>query len=370
MAINPAYTTAGELETLLKRSYQTRKSCLSFVEAVFLLNSREALLRSKPAFPSMRDTMSTQQFSDFTLAVPLDLSLLVGKSKNSLISEFEIIPSHKDVFVIKHLPYVDDKLHTHDYFELNYVYVGSCVQAFENETRILNQGDLCIISPDSTHNIRVTEGDIVVSILIRKSTFDAVFSSFLVHSNIVSLFFRNNLYGESSANFLVLATGESPELKKIIHKLYFESNLDDDYGNQCAVSLVNLLFVELLRRYSDTVELYDAAKISDQEFDFSLLLQYINLNYQTVTLSSLADEFKFNKFYLSKLIKKNLNQTLSEIVKFLKVSHAEGLLLKTNLSVEEISAKVGYASVDHFSRTFKKEKGSSPSYYRKLKTHP
>ena len=48
----------------------------------------------------------------------------------------------------------------------------------------------------------------------------------------------------------------------------------------------------------------------------------------------------------------------------MKVEEAKRLLLQTNLSVTEISAKFGFAELKYFGALFKKSTGFAPSEYR------
>jgi len=47
------------------------------------------------------------------------------------------------------------------------------------------------------------------------------------------------------------------------------------------------------------------------------------------------------------------------------MNHAVEYLLNTPMKISEIADAVGYDSVDHFSRTFRKVYGTSPLDYRK-----
>ena len=53
----------------------------------------------------------------------------------------------------------------------------------------------------------------------------------------------------------------------------------------------------------------------------------------------------------------------------IRINNAVSLLETTDYNVTEISAIVGYENPLYFSRIFKKQKGVSPSEYRKVLSH-
>ena len=59
---------------------------------------------------------------------------------------------------------------------------------------------------------------------------------------------------------------------------------------------------------------------------------------------------------------------VEEIVRGIKMTRAEEYLSTSTLRIHDISALVGYDSVDHFSRTFKSTHNMSPQAYRRLTT--
>ena len=150
-----------------------------------------------------------------------------------------------------------------------------------------------------------------------------------------------------------------------VQELAYESNLVDGYSNTCAVSLLDLFLARALRAAKAAITLHHYEGYSERDFDFALVLQYIQNNYRTVTLSSLARKFHFSETYLSKLIHKNLNQNFTTILRSLKMNHAIEYLMNTPMKISEIAEAVGYDSVDHFSRTFRKVYGVPPQEYKK-----
>ena len=53
-----------------------------------------------------------------------------------------------------------------------------------------------------------------------------------------------------------------------------------------------------------------------------------------------------------------------------RVEKAKNLLLNPNARVSEVAYEVGFQSLTHFNRVFRKIVGESPTEYRKRLTHP
>ena len=96
------------------------------------------------------------------------------------------------------------------------------------------------------------------------------------------------------------------------------------------------------------------------------MLNFIQNNYQTVTLESMAEQFHLSEPYISKYIKDKSGKTVGEHVAHTRMKRAKTLLKNGNMTVENISYAVGYQNVEHFNRTFKKTFEMTPLQYRNL----
>ena len=94
---------------------------------------------------------------------------------------------------------------------------------------------------------------------------------------------------------------------------------------------------------------------------------YIHTNYLTVTLEELSDVFHLSKPYLSKYIKDKSGKTFGDLLKNVRMKKARSLLKSSAMTVDAISAAVGYQNVEHFSRLFKKKYGMTPVQFRNEK---
>ncbi len=277
------------------------------------------------------------------------------------VTEETVFPKAFDVYAIQQFYNISREPHSHDYFEIVYVYRGSCEMIFEKNQRTLGEGEVCIIAPNSTHGLHLREeSDLTFIIWVRKSTFSNTFFQLLSRNDLLSYFFQTVLYSKNEANFLLFFTENTPEIKYTVQQIIVNSMVMDSYANSFCISLVSILFGTILRNYSQTVHFYKY----NFGTDFSLILQYIQHNYLHLSLHDLAEMFHYSDAHLSVLIKKNTGHSFSHLVTQLKMIDAANYLSNSVLKISEIAYMTGYNSPDHFSRAFQRFHGESPTIYR------
>jgi AraC-like DNA-binding protein len=93
--------------------------------------------------------------------------------------------------------------------------------------------------------------------------------------------------------------------------------------------------------------------------------QYIEEHHaEDISLGQVAAAVHTSIFYFCKLFKQATGINYTEFVSRLRVEKAKNLLLNPNLHVSEIAYEVGFQSLTHFNRVFKKIVGQSPTDYR------
>lgn len=94
--------------------------------------------------------------------------------------------------------------------------------------------------------------------------------------------------------------------------------------------------------------------------------KYIKTNQsEDISLGQVAKAVNTSTFYFCKMFKKATGINFTEYLSRVRLEKARNLLLNPNLRISEIAYEVGFQSLTHFNRIFKKVVGQSPTEYRK-----
>lgn len=97
-----------------------------------------------------------------------------------------------------------------------------------------------------------------------------------------------------------------------------------------------------------------------------LALEYFNTNYnKDLNIDDYAASRGMSVSWFIRTFKQYAGTTPMQYIVALRITNAQMLLETTNYNVAEIGNFVGYENPLYFSRIFKKQKGFSPSEYRK-----
>lgn len=90
-----------------------------------------------------------------------------------------------------------------------------------------------------------------------------------------------------------------------------------------------------------------------------------NLSNGDITVETMSEALNMSRVHLYKRLTAITGMTPSEFIRDLRLRHAEQLILRSQLSVSEISYKVGFNNPRYFSKYFKEKYGVIPSQYKK-----
>jgi len=126
----------------------------------------------------------------------------------------------------------------------------------------------------------------------------------------------------------------------------------------------------LSMRKAAASQVYDHYK-SGGDQAIEVALQYINTHYHAeLSLEKVASIVYLNPVYFSQLFKQKTSKGFKDYVTHLRLERAMELLRVSELKITDISERVGYLDVRHFSQIFRKKNGITPSEYRQKMSEP
>lgn len=257
--------------------------------------------------------------------------------------------------------------HTHDFFEINYVYSGSCINLVEDENIIMKKGDMIIIHPEIFHTLYADNDCKVYNFLIEKDwLYEKVSCIKPTNSQLFSFLERSpheDYYKYLMCPYTSGSYSNSPVFAadKLI-KLSFTQDSPWKYLLQEAAMIEYLC---ILGQENNSYRLSDGRGAGSYKMINFLI--YMSEKYDTVTLDELSQKFFYSKTHICRLFLQSTGKTFNQTLIDMKLNRACYFLENTELTVDEISRKVGYGSVEHFQRLFKRKLGMTPGEFRNKK---
>jgi len=164
---------------------------------------------------------------------------------------------------------------------------------------------------------------------------------------------------------LLAGWGVETDLKEL-HEAYFGTRVLSGREHESVVKLLTI-FAEHLSIASNQIV------VREQNAEPPIIMrakQFIS-DHQTddLSLERVAREVHTSKFYFCKIFKRETGINFTDYLSRVRLERAKNLLLNPNLRVSEIAYEVGFQSLTHFNRVFKRILGRSPTDYRVRLAH-
>ncbi len=135
---------------------------------------------------------------------------------------------------------------------------------------------------------------------------------------------------------------------------------------QNLTQVVNYFEESIIRPIIDNIaSMKEDSKEDNKEDIINNILKLISESKGSISLNECADKLNYSTTYLSKALVQHKGMSFTDISNNEKLKYAKYLLLTTDLSVLEISDKLGYNNVQNFIRFFKKQTEMTPLNFRK-----
>ena len=150
-----------------------------------------------------------------------------------------------------------------------------------------------------------------------------------------------------------------------LQNIYFSSKVLSSKQYESIVKLLSI-FAEHISLVSNQIMMHNA---NAEPPAVARAKQFIEENQaEDISLGQVAKAVNTSTFHFCKMFKKATGLHFTDYVSRVRIEKAKNLLLNPNLRVSEIAYEVGFQSLTHFNRVFKKITGESPTVYRRQLT--
>lgn len=264
----------------------------------------------------------------------------------------------KNIFFQRHGRFTTHYFHTHDFFEIMFMYNGDGENNSDSCTSNLHEGDMCFVTPGAWH-LPVVRGDNILLNFCVRTDWIIEFAKKLSSSNISD--YLKNLNHSEKPKYLTIRSCGVDEIFDCVCRLaeaFADEHRDSKLEEEC---ILQELIIKVANFCDDKIE-YGNLFSTDKLFD--KMMDMIGTDYRTLTLDKLAKQLNYSKAHLCRVIKKNTGTTFSDMVNKLRVSEACRMLQSENTPISEIAYSIGFSNIEYFNRTFRKYANLTPSAYR------
>ena len=275
------------------------------------------------------------------------------------------IDEKENISVIKYITDKDEKLHTHDFIEIEYIWSGSGMQNVNGIKYDVVRGDLLFLDYGDRHSYS-PNGEL--------GMFNCILTPKFVSEQLIN--------SENAMDILALSAFNdfNDSLNTIKPKIRFSGKdlleienllaiMNDEFMSKQSgyltilKSCLNIMLTKVFRllKHGDRINMYSGITgIAPQ------VLKYIEKNYdKKLTIKELADISFLNPTYFSKVFKDCFDKTPGEYISEIRFNAAVKLLKETNKTIENISYSVGYKDKKQLYKLFKDFTGTTPVKFKK-----
>lgn len=234
-------------------------------------------------------------------------------------------------------------MHLHAFYEIHFIFSGKVTYKCNGENITLSENEALIISPQTTHHCtKHSEKFLKASLAF---TVDSLKLPFGLDSNTYKKFDTSKEITDS-VDFILKQSEKKDFLtphiisNKILEMIY------------CVCNCLGVSLPESLEKNADP-RLVTAKRYIDQNKD------------KIITCEDIAKECCLSRKQLSRIFKKYTGMTLTEYLIDSRVRYSKKLVLNRELSIKEISFKLGFESESSFVSFFKRHCGLPPGVFRK-----
>lgn len=283
------------------------------------------------------------------------MKMIVLKTKQKLN-----IPFHIEKLDISNT----EAIHSHDCFEITYVFRGKAVHSIGDMSYPIPVGAFFVVSNMLSHAIIPEEDFECYRILFDKEIVADCFETFKKDIGFVRMFMLSSTSVTNNSHFSRLLI-ENEELQNkfqiIFEKLLAEYTRGGYDGLIMIKNLLSELIILTIRSYADRI-----ARKNNINALMAGAGGYIEENLgNPIKVETLAKRLNLSTRHFNRAFKNFFGLSPLQFITYLRINKAKGMLVFTTINITEIANACGFYDCTHFCKTFKQQTGVSPKTYRK-----
>ncbi len=273
-----------------------------------------------------------------------------------------VLANGKLIDMRPHTRFIHFPKHSHNYVEFVYMYRGTTTHIIDGNRVVLKEGDLLFMNQHAEQEILPAgENDIAVNFMIMPQFFDTVLRNLDNESGALRDFLISCLTDrDMGGNYLYFDASGILPVQNLMENMIWIMITEPQSRRTLSQNTISLLFLTLIDQASHI-------HVSGDSYEQRLilhLLNYIDTEYPTASLTDFAAAQGEDIYTLSRFIKKKTGRTFKDLLVEKRLRQAEYLLANTSLPVADIALSIGYENTSYFHRIFRDTYGTSPREYR------
>jgi len=247
--------------------------------------------------------------------------------------------------------------HAHPTYEFFYLINGERIYYINGTEYCVKRGDLLLLDRNVIHKTISTLVPDYERILLQ------------IPQSLINSFRYHDFNPEDCFRFTAPVFSLPKKDQTVIESALFAIFDEAEHKHAGYLAAIQTLLIQILIRVHRYAQSADHVVVQSSHVNNKIadIVYYIGQNYmKPLSLNQIAREFHISSAHLARTFKKVTGLTLIEYLNIVRVNEARQMLRRNDQSISEIALALGYGSITHFERVFKKASGYTPSTYRKL----
>ena len=252
---------------------------------------------------------------------------------------------------------IRDMLHFHNYMEIGYCYHGDGELIIEDRTYHYSGKQFTIIPANIPHTTNSSPGHICkweyLFVDIDRFVRTEMHLDALLEDRVLSVINRRGTM-KSEQNHGIMA--------RLILNIIREYRDKTIYYEESVRGYLYALVVEMMRLAEERDRSMHTHRVNEYIRD---ALEYVNTHYmEQVRVEDIAEASGLSESHFRRVFEDAMHMKPLDYVNLVRVDKACGLMARQDISMEEVSFRVGYQTQSTFNRNFKRLTGYSPNQWK------